>query len=44
MAAIESVTQDTLEARVFHASGPVALDFYQASCPPCKVLEASLRN
>ena len=44
MAAIQLVTQDTLEARVLHASGPVALDFYQASCPPCKVLEPRLEH
>ncbi len=44
MAAIQSVTQDTLEARVLHASGPVALDFYQASSPPCKVLEPRLER
>ncbi len=44
MAAIGPLTHDTLEARVFHASGPVALDFYQASCPPCKVLEPRLKH
>lgn len=44
MAAIQLVTQDTLEARVLHASGLVALDFYQASCPPCKVLEPRLEH
>ena len=44
MAAIQLVAQDTLKARVLHASGPVALDFYQASCPPCKILEPRLER
>jgi len=39
---IERLT--SLNARVLESEGPVALDFYQASCPPCHVLEPRLRR
>ncbi len=42
MARIETLTGDELVARVLRASGPVALDFYQATCPPCRALEPML--
>ena len=44
MVKIETVTRKDLEARVLKAQGPVVLDFYQASCPPCQVLEPHLER
>ncbi len=44
MAAVEPVTQGQLDARVLRPEGPVALDFYQASCPPCRALEPRLER
>lgn len=44
MSTIETLTSDKLEAQAFHAKWPVALDFYQASCPPCRVLEPRLER
>ena len=40
MATIEPLTASELESRVIEVPGPVALDFYQASCAPCRVLAA----
>jgi len=31
-----------MEAKVLQSAGPAVLDFYQASCPPCRVLEPRL--
>lgn len=42
MASVQTLTSEELESKVLQASGPVALDFYAASCPPCHVLEPRL--
>ncbi len=44
MATIETLTSANLEARAFHTKWPVALDFYQATCPPCRTLEPRLER
>lgn len=44
MSTIETLTSDGLEARAFHTTWPVALDFHQASCPPCRTLEPRLER
>lgn len=44
MSGIESITSGEIESRVLRAPGPVALDFYQESCPPCRVLEPRLES
>ena len=41
-ASVESVTQAELDARVLRPEGPVALDLYQASRPPCRAVEPRL--
>ncbi len=42
--AIQTVTADDVDPKVARAPGPVVLDFYQASCPPCRVLEPRLEH
>ncbi len=37
-----NAAQDQIESAVLRAPGPVILDFYQATCPPCRVLEPRL--
>jgi thioredoxin-like negative regulator of GroEL len=44
MSGIEPITSGEIESRVLRAPGPVALDFYQESCPPCHVLEPRLES
>ncbi|BBL80470.1 thioredoxin [Rubrobacter xylanophilus] len=44
MSNIENITGNEIPTRVLDASGPVALDFYQESCPPCHVLEPRLEK
>jgi len=44
MASIETLASDRLDANAFHRTSPVALDFYQASCPPCRTLEPRLER
>lgn len=44
MLSIETVTAADIETKVLHAEGPVVLDFYQASCPPCRALEPRLER
>lgn len=44
MAGIANITANELETKVLKAPGPVALDFYQASCPPCRALEPRLER
>jgi len=44
MATVETLTGDKLEAQAFQTTSPVVLDFYQASCPPCRTLEPSLER
>lgn len=44
MDSIQTITASDFEAKVLEASGPVLLDFYQATCPPCRVLEPRLER
>ncbi len=44
MATITPLTADRLESQVLKPPGVVALDFYQASCPPCRALEPRLER
>jgi thioredoxin 1 len=44
LANIETITSGEVQAKVLDASGPVALDFYQESCPPCHVLKPRLER
>ena len=39
---IQTVTADEVDLKVVRSPGPAVLDFYQASCPPCRVLEPRL--
>lgn len=43
-AAVIGITAKDLETKVLKAPGAVALDFYQASCPPCRTLEPVLER
>lgn len=42
MTAIPTLSTMEFASTVLHAPGPVVLDFYQASCPPCRALEPRL--
>jgi len=44
LATITPLTADRLESLVLKAPGLVALDFYQATCPPCRALEPRLER
>ena len=44
MGEIQAISSSDVEAKVVQAPGPVALDFYQATCPPCRVLEPRLER
>jgi thioredoxin len=44
MATVKNVTANELETNVFKTPGVVALDFYQATCPPCRALEPRLER
>jgi len=39
---ITTITRNDIETTVLAAPTPVLLDFYQASCPPCRALEPRL--
>ena len=39
MTEIEMLTSTDFQAKVLEAPGPIVLDFYQASCAPCRTLE-----
>lgn len=41
--AITPLPIDQVESLVLKAPGVVALDFYQATCPPCRALEPRLQ-
>jgi len=42
--AFRTVTADDVELKVLQSPGPAVLDFYLASCPPCRVLEPRLER
>jgi copper chaperone CopZ len=44
MASTETVTSAQIESSLLQTPEPVALDFYQASCAPCRVLEPRLER
>ncbi len=44
MDSVQEVSLREIESAVRRAQGPIALDFYQASCPPCRVLEPRLER
>jgi thioredoxin 1 len=44
MGSIETITSGEIQPKVLEAPGPVAVDFYQESCPPCRVLEPRLER
>ncbi len=44
MANIETIRSDDIDSKVRQAPGPVVLDFYQASCAPCRSLEPRLQR
>lgn len=44
MANIEAVTADEIDSKVVKAPDAVVLDFYQASCAPCRALEPRLER
>ena len=39
---IDAVTDDSFQAEVLEASGPVLVDFTAAWCPPCRVMKPVL--
>jgi thioredoxin 1 len=41
---IETLTTPEIQPRVVEVTGPVALDLYQESCPPCRTLEPRLER
>jgi thioredoxin len=43
MSLIQPVTADALEARL-REPGPIVVDFYQATCAPCRALEPRLER
>ena len=44
MATIQTLTNPEVKSRVLEAPVPVALDFYQAICAPCRALEPRLQG
>lgn len=44
MAGINTITGGEVQSRVLDSTGPVALDFYGESCPPCHALEPRLER
>jgi thioredoxin len=44
MADIKMITSSEFEPKILRAQQSVILDFYQASCPPCRVLEPRLER
>ena len=44
MATIQLLRPGELTSKVFQARGAVVLDFYQATCPPCRALEPRLER
>lgn len=44
MGTVTPITAKEFESRVLTVAGPVVLDFYQATCPPCRALEPRLER
>lgn len=44
MTNIQTLTSGDFDAKALRVPGPVALDFYQATCPPCRALEPRLER
>ncbi len=44
MPVIQTLESREVQRRVLQARGPVALDFYGESCPPCRALEPRLEK
>jgi thioredoxin 1 len=44
MGTIQPLTKQEFESNVLQAKGSVVLDFYRASCPPCRALEPRLER
>ena len=44
MPGVATITASELETKVMNAPAAVALDFYQATCPPCRALEPRLEK
>jgi thioredoxin 1 len=44
MSEIQAISSPDVEAKVLQAQGPIAVNFYQATCPPCHVLEPRLER
>ncbi len=44
MPIIETLESGDVQSKVLEAQGPVALDFYGESCPPCRALEPRLER
>ena len=44
MGSIQQVSPREIESAVRRAQRPIALDFYQASCPPCRALEPRIEQ
>ncbi len=44
MANIQTVIADDIDSKVLKAPGAVVLDFYQASCAPCRALQPRLER
>ena len=41
---MESISSNEIDAKVRRARGAVVLDFYQASCAPCRALDPILKR
>lgn len=41
---IETLTGNAVAETAFDVPGPLALDFYQSTCPPCLALEPRLES
>lgn len=44
MATIQLLSAGELTSKVLQARGPVVLDFYQATCAPCRALEPKVNR
>jgi len=44
MSYIESIKVDEVDAKALQTAEPIVLDFYQATCAPCRALEPRLER